>query len=142
MASTLVQQYMHIVFHTKCTSITIREEDLGRIFDYVGGVIRNINLENIRIDRAGRHFICIDNDYSKIAHGDALKLFKYITIRNVSCRWAKQAFCLQGKPELPLENIRIENVTVDRADVLYELDEYAEDVRFEQVSVNGRPVVR
>ena len=41
MASTLVQQYMHIVFHTKCTSITMREEDLGRIFDYVGGIIHN-----------------------------------------------------------------------------------------------------
>ena len=107
-----------------------------------GGVIRNINLENIRIDRAGRHFICINNDYSQIAHGDALTLFKDITIRNVSCRWAKQAFCLQGKPELPLENIRIENVTVDQADVLYELDEYAEDVRFSQVTVNGQPVVR
>ena len=32
MASTLVQQYMHIVFHTKCTSITMREEDLGRLY--------------------------------------------------------------------------------------------------------------
>ena len=39
MASTLVQQYIHIVFHTKCTSITMREEDLERIFDYVGGII-------------------------------------------------------------------------------------------------------
>ena len=107
-----------------------------------GGIIRNIDLENIRIDRAGRHFICIDNDYSKIAHGDALTLFKDITIRNVSCRWAKQAFCLQGKPELPLENIRIKNVTVDQADVLYELDEYAEDVRFSKVTVNGLTIVR
>jgi len=107
-----------------------------------GGVIRDIHLENIRIGTAGRHFICIDNDYSKINHGDALTLFKDITIRNVTCGWAKQAFCLQGKPELPLENIRIENVTVGKADILYELDEYAEDVRFEQVSVNGQPVLR
>ena len=107
-----------------------------------GGVIRDIHLENIRIGTAGRHFICIDNDYSKINHGDALTLFKDITIRNVSCGWAKQAFCLQGKPELPLENIRIENVTVEKADILYELDEYAEDVRFSQVTVNSQTVVR
>ena len=107
-----------------------------------GGVIRNISIENICVDRAGRHFICFDNDYSGIAHGDALTLFKDISIRNVSCRWAKNAFRFQGKSQLPLENIRIENATVDTADVLYELDEYAQDVRFDRVSVNGREVVR
>jgi len=107
-----------------------------------GGVIRNISLENIRVDRAGRHFICIDNDYSRIAHGDALTLFKDISIRNVSCRWAKNAFRLQGKKDLPLENIRIENASVDAADALYEIDEFAEDVRFDRVSVNGQDVPR
>ena len=107
-----------------------------------GGVIRNISMEDIRVDRAGRHFICIDNDYSGIPHGDALTLFKDISIRNVSCHWAKNAFRLQGKKDRPLENIRIENATVDAADVLYELDEFAQDVRFDRVSVNGQAVTR
>ena len=107
-----------------------------------GGVIRNINLENIRIGSAGRHLVCIDNDYSKTNHGDALTLFKDITIRNITCRQAKNAFCLQGKPELPLVNIRIENLTADTAENLYSLDEYAEDVKFINVKVNGRTVHR
>jgi len=33
-------------------------------------------------------------------------------------------------------------VTVDQTDVLYELDEYAEDVRFSKVTVNGLTIVR
>ena len=88
------------------------------------------------------HLICIDNDYSKLHHGDALTLFKDITLQNITCHKAQNAFRLQGKPELPLENIRVENVTVEQAENLYSLDEFADDVSFRQVTVNGQPVER
>lgn len=32
--------YVHIVFHTKSTGIIMRDEDLERIFQYIGGAIR------------------------------------------------------------------------------------------------------
>ncbi len=107
-----------------------------------GGVIQNILLENIRVGFAGNHLICIDNDYSKVQHGDALTLFKDITIQNVTCDKTQNAFRLQGKPELPLENIRIENVTIASAEQLYSLDECAEDVKFTNVKVNDQTVPR
>ena len=40
MANTYTQLYTHIVFHTKSTGIIMREEDLERVFQYIGGIIR------------------------------------------------------------------------------------------------------
>ena len=41
MANTYTQLYTHIVFHTKSTGIVMREEDLSRVFQYIGGAIRS-----------------------------------------------------------------------------------------------------
>ena len=40
MANTYTQLYTHIVFHTKSTCITMREADLERVFQFIGGIIR------------------------------------------------------------------------------------------------------
>ncbi len=41
MANTYTQLYTHVVFHTKNTGIVMREEDLGRVFEYISGIIRS-----------------------------------------------------------------------------------------------------
>ena len=41
MANTYTQLYTHIVFHTKSTGIVMRDEDLDRVFEYIGGIIRS-----------------------------------------------------------------------------------------------------
>ncbi len=84
MASTLVQQYMHIVFHTKCTSITMREQDLGRIFDYVGGVIRNINGVSIQV--GGRP----DHIHILASMPKTMSLAEFVrAIKSNSSKWVK-----------------------------------------------------
>ena len=84
MASTLVQQYMHIMFHTKCTAITMREEDLGRIFDYVGGVIRNINGVSIQV--GGRP----DHIHILASMPKTMSLAEFVrTIKSNSSKWVK-----------------------------------------------------
>lgn len=40
MANTLVKVYLHIVFHIKNRHSLIREEDLPRLFEYIGGTIK------------------------------------------------------------------------------------------------------
>lgn len=40
MANTYTQLNTHIVFHTKSTGIIMRDEDLERVFQYIGGIIR------------------------------------------------------------------------------------------------------
>ncbi len=42
MANTFTKLNVHIVFHVKRTGITIRKEDLGKVFAYIGGIIQNI----------------------------------------------------------------------------------------------------
>ena len=41
MANTYTQLFTHIVFHTKSTGIIMRDEDLSRVFQYIGGIIRD-----------------------------------------------------------------------------------------------------
>ncbi|MBQ4635400.1 MAG: IS200/IS605 family transposase [Akkermansia sp.] len=43
MAHTYTNINVHIIFHIKNTSCVIREEDLSRIFQYIGGIIREIS---------------------------------------------------------------------------------------------------
>ena len=40
MANTYTQLFTHIIFHTKSTGIVMRDEDLSRVFEYIGGIIR------------------------------------------------------------------------------------------------------
>ena len=42
MANTFTKLNIHIVFHVKSTGITIRKEDLGQVFAYIGGIIQNV----------------------------------------------------------------------------------------------------
>ena len=41
MANTYTQLYTHIVFHVKSIGIIMRDEDLERVFQYIGGIIRD-----------------------------------------------------------------------------------------------------
>lgn len=84
MASTLVQQYMHIVFHTKCTAITMREEDLVRIFDYVGGVIRNINGVSIQVGGRPDHIHILASIPKTMSLAEFVR-----TIKSNSSKWIK-----------------------------------------------------
>lgn len=43
MASSLVKIDIHIIFHVKSTGITMRNVDLPRIFQYIGGTIKGLN---------------------------------------------------------------------------------------------------
>ena len=49
MASSLVKIDIHIIFHVKNNGRNMRSEDLPRIFQYIGGVIRGLNVIPIEI---------------------------------------------------------------------------------------------
>ena len=75
---------MHIVFHTKSTSITMREEDLSRVFDYIGGVIRNINGVSIQV--GGRP----DHIHILASMPKTMSLAEFVrTIKSNSSKWIK-----------------------------------------------------
>ena len=55
MANTYTKLNIHIVFHVKSTGIPIREEDLGRVFAYIGGIIQNVGGYPITIGGITNH---------------------------------------------------------------------------------------
>ena len=42
MANSMVKVDIHIIFHIKSTSVTIRKDDLPRLFAYIGGILRSL----------------------------------------------------------------------------------------------------
>ena len=42
MASSLVKIDVHLMFHIKSTSVTIRSDDLAPLFSYVGGIVKGV----------------------------------------------------------------------------------------------------
>ena len=49
MANTLVQLYIHVMFHVKSTSVPMRPEDLSRVFSYISGGVRGMGSTAIAI---------------------------------------------------------------------------------------------
>ena len=55
MANTYTQLNIHIVFHTKSTGVIMREEDLERVFQYIGGIIREEGAIPFAVGGVGDH---------------------------------------------------------------------------------------
>lgn len=55
MANTYTKLNIHIVFHVKSTGITIRKEDLGKVFSYIGGIIKNLGGYSVTIGGITNH---------------------------------------------------------------------------------------
>ena len=55
MASTLVKNTIHLIFHVKSTSVTLRSDDLDRVHSYIGGVIKNLGGVPYAVGGVGDH---------------------------------------------------------------------------------------
>ncbi len=84
MANTLVKIYLHLVFHVKSTSIPMREEDLPRVFDYIGGIIRNVGGISMITGGITDHIHILCTLPKNIALPDFVR-----TIKANSSRWIK-----------------------------------------------------
>jgi len=94
-----------------------------------GGVVENILAERIRMTGIPNEAILFDLFYGGQAPGDRdetsaagerklpavteeTPAFRNITLRDIVCLGAKRAALLQGLPEMPLQNIRLENIAI------------------------------
>lgn len=84
MASTLVKINVHLVFHVKSTGIKMREEDLGRVFSYIGGIIRNIGGAPIQIGGMADHVHILSSLPKTLSLADFVR-----TIKADSSKWIK-----------------------------------------------------
>ena len=84
MASTLVKIDVHLIFHVKNTCMMMREEDLPRIFTYIGGIINGIG--GIPIEVGGRP----DHVHILTSLPKTMALAEFVrTIKADSSKWMK-----------------------------------------------------
>lgn len=84
-----------------------------------GGVVENIYISDIYMTNIGLYAILYDlyyaggKDQGMQPVNEGTPQFKNIFMKDIVCKGAARGMLLQGLPEMPLENIQIENVTVE-----------------------------
>ena len=76
MANTYTQLYTHIVFHTKSTGIVMRNEDLARVFQYIGGIIRDEGAIPFAIGGVADHIHILMSLPKTVALSDLMRVIK------------------------------------------------------------------
>ena len=84
MAQSLAQVYIHLVFHTKYNSVTIREEDLPALFAYVDGIIVNKKSMVIQIGGVPNHIHILCTLPRTVSMADFVE-----DIKKSSSKWIK-----------------------------------------------------
>ena len=99
MASALVKINVHIVFHIKSNGIRMRENDLKRIFSYIGGIINGIGGVTMDVGGVVDHIHIVASLPKTKSLSDFVK-----TIKSDSCRWIKPLIhimpSLHGKKDM------------------------------------------
>jgi len=77
-----------------------------------GGIVENILVKDLEIEKATSDMIRIDMQYTKTNNvsNENLPVFRNMSFKNIDCKNTTNAFFLRGLPEKPIENISFENV--------------------------------
>ena len=84
MASSLAKIDVHIIFHVKSSGITMCSEDLPRIFQYIGGVIRGLGGVPMEVGGTDNHIHILTSLPKNCALTDFLR-----DIKANSSKWIK-----------------------------------------------------
>ena len=107
-----------------------------------GGVIRRIHVWDIQVDKTNDHIISIVSEYPGVRTGTVKTCYRDFDLVNIHCNYAKNGFYLEGSAELPLQDIRLIDVEVDKADVPISGDANTGTLSFENVRINGEEMTR
>jgi formylglycine-generating enzyme required for sulfatase activity len=80
-----------------------------------GGVVESIHIENVTMERIRTEAIRINTHYRAwfSSNGGKAPTFRTIGIRNVTCTGARAAAHIVGLPEQPIENLTLEDVSLE-----------------------------
>ena len=85
MASTLVKIDIHLIFHVKSTGMVMSNDDLPHIFQYVGGIIREMGAVPIEIGGMCDHVHILTSFPKTLTLADFVRI-----IKTNSSKWIKQ----------------------------------------------------
>ncbi|MBO4511836.1 MAG: transposase [Victivallales bacterium] len=84
MANTMVQNYVHIVFRIKSTSILMQRSDLPRIHAYLGGLLKNLGCIPVIVGGVHNHIHALISLSKNIALSGLMR-----NLKANSSRWIK-----------------------------------------------------
>jgi polygalacturonase len=135
---------MNNIYVTDCdfigTDVGIRvKSNAGR-----GGLVHNVFIKNIFMSDIVNEAILFDTYYEDVTAGknakdvkttetDKIPVFKDFFISNVFCRGARTAISITGLPQMPVQEIHFDTVTIS-ADKGY-LSKDAKDIDFQNVRI-------
>ena len=108
MASSLVKIDVHLIFHTKKTGIKMHEDDLPRIFAYIGGVINGVNGLPIAVGGRPDHIHILASlpktmslaDFIRAIKADSSKWIKKLRDDYASFEWQEGYGAFSVSPSL------------------------------------------
>ena len=114
MASTLVKIDVHLIFHIKSTGIKMHEEDLPRIFAYIGGIIKNMGGMPIEIGGRPDHIHILTSlpktmslaDFVRAIKADSSKWLKGVDNYYTQFTWQEGYGAFSVSPTLIEKTIR------------------------------------
>ena len=84
MASSLVKIDIHLIFHIKSTCITMRDEDLPRIFSYIAGIVNGVGGVSFIVGGINDHVHILASLPKSMSVVDFVR-----TVKAESSRWMK-----------------------------------------------------
>jgi polygalacturonase len=116
-----------------------------------GGVVEDISYENLTMKNVENPIVITSYYHGLPKPGEAHEtkaidkttpIWRNIRISNVVATSSKNAGLIMGLPEMPIENVTLENVKIDSADPLR--IGYAKGLKFQNVEINvshGKPML-
>lgn len=117
-----------------------------------GGVVENIHIRNISVEKSYKPLIQFRTDYHGLRHGGHIPVFKNITIENVTVNETGRLIDIRGLESEPISKVTIRNVHVKKSSLTDE--EYKQalvidtnrtfitDLILENVTLSGSPVTQ
>jgi polygalacturonase len=135
------------VRHVWCSDCDFTGTDVGLRFKTTrgrGGVVEDIHVDNIRMSKIKGPAILFDmyyqiKDTKRIVKpvDETTPSFRDIHVKYVTCDGAKQAIKLAGLPELQLQNVTLEDVSIVHSDTGITIDD-CNDVTLRRVNVQAK----
>ncbi len=100
-----------------------------------GGIVENIWLENLTMNSVDDDALLLNSFYEGGLDptSDKAPLFRNINVKNLVCTGTEEAIVIRGLPEMPIERVTLENITV-KAEKGIEITD-AKDVVLRGISV-------
>ena len=144
MATSLVKINVHLIFHTKTTSVCLRENDIPLIHKYIDGIVKN--LQTVPICTGGVndhvHILCslpksmAVSDFVRTIKSNSSKWIKSLDLYYRKFEWQAGYGAFSVSPSIIDKTIRyINNQAEHHKKVLFK-DEYMEFLRVYNVECN------